>query len=116
MVGMDKNPPKPGMYRSFEGAELVGEPWFVSEAGLGRFLTTLPEPIPLGSIELNVGTRAVGFVCDAMAVAASKAFSQYGDWHEHLRKPVNEHKQASQSSRQSFLPAILAGFALGGPS
>ena len=81
MVSLDTVPPKPGVYRSDRGgAELVGERWLVSEAGLGRFLAGLPEPMLLGSIELADGSRAVGFACDAVAAAQGEDITRYGDW------------------------------------
>lgn len=116
MVALDTNPPKPGMYRSSEGAELVGERWYVSEGGLGHFLADLPEPMLLGSVELDDGTTAVGFACDTIAAAAGKDITHYGDWLAYLQAPDNGHERPSRSLRQGLGDAVLAGFARGGPS
>jgi allophanate hydrolase len=80
MVALDTRPPKPGVYRSDDGAELVGEQWLVSEGGLGRFLAALPEPMLLGSVRLNDGRAAIGFACDAVAAAEGRDITEYGDW------------------------------------
>lgn len=80
MVALDTQPPKPGVYRSEDGAELVGERWLLSEAALGRFLAALPEPMLLGSVRLADGTSAVGFACDAVAAATGQDITSYGDW------------------------------------
>ncbi|WDF34641.1 allophanate hydrolase [Arthrobacter agilis] len=80
MVALDTQPPKPGVYRCDDGAELVGERWLLSEAALGRFLAALPEPMLLGSIRLSDGTSAVGFACDAVAAAAGTDITAHGDW------------------------------------
>ena len=80
MVALDTQPPKPGVYRSDDGAELVAERWILSEAALGRFLAALPEPMLLGSVLLEDGTAAVGFACDAVAAAAGRDITHYGDW------------------------------------
>ncbi|MHA7280228.1 allophanate hydrolase [Arthrobacter sp. MDT2-2] len=80
MVALDTQPPKPGVYRSDDGAELVGERWILSEAALGHFLAALPEPMLLGSVRLNDGTSAVGFACDAVAAAAGRDITHIGDW------------------------------------
>ena len=53
MVSLDTQPPKPGVYRSEDGAELVAERWLLSEAALGKFLAALLEPMLLGSVRLN---------------------------------------------------------------
>ena len=80
MVALDTVPPKPGVYRSDEGAQLAGERWLVSEAGLGAFLAALPEPMLLGSLQLSDGTSAVGFACDAVAAAGGEDITAWGDW------------------------------------
>ena len=80
MVALDTVPPKPGVYRSDAGAELVGERWLVSPAALGRFLAALPEPMLLGSVVLSDGSTAVGFACDAVAAADGEDITAWGDW------------------------------------
>jgi allophanate hydrolase len=80
MVALDTQPPKPGVYRSGDGAELVAERWLLPEAGLGTFLAALPEPMLLGSMRLADGSTAVGFACDAVAAASGTDITGYGDW------------------------------------
>ena len=80
MVALATVPPKPGVYRSDDGAQLAGERWLVSEAGLGAFLAALPEPMLLGSLQLSDGTSAVGFACDAVAAAGGEDITAWGDW------------------------------------
>lgn len=108
MVSLDSVPPKPGVYRSEDGAELLGERWLVPEAGLGRFLAALPEPMLLGSIELADGSRAVGFACDAVAAANGDDITRYGDWlaaKDHLLQP--------KKLWQDLGKVALAGFGRG---
>ncbi|WP_347111012.1 allophanate hydrolase [Paenarthrobacter sp. S56] len=114
MVALDTVPPKPGMYRSADGAGLAGERWYVSEAGLGRFLAALPEPMLLGRVELDDGSSAIGFACDAVASAAGTDITGYGDWLAYVQDA--EHPKPAQTLRQSLSEAVLAGFARGGPS
>ncbi|MDP9889387.1 allophanate hydrolase [Pseudarthrobacter enclensis] len=80
MVALDTVPPKPGVYRSDDGAELVGERWLLSPAALGTFLAALPEPMLLGSVELADGSTAVGFACDAVAARHGEDITAWGDW------------------------------------
>ncbi|MHC6219518.1 allophanate hydrolase [Arthrobacter sp. MMS24-S77] len=80
MVSLDTQPPKPGVVRSDDGAELAAERWLLSEAGLGSFLAELPEPMLLGSVLLSDGSRAVGFACDAVAASRGKDITDLGDW------------------------------------
>ncbi|MBD1537921.1 allophanate hydrolase [Arthrobacter sp. S13_S34] len=109
MVSLDTAPPKPGVYRSDrDGAELVGERWLVSPAGLGAFLAALPEPMLLGSIELADGSKAVGFACDAVAAAGGEDITRYGDW-------LADRTGGGQSRTiwQDLGDAALAGFSRG---
>lgn len=80
MVALDTQPPKPGVVRSDDGAELAAERWLLSEAALGSFLAELPEPMLLGSVLLNDGSTAVGFACDALAASRGRDITHFGDW------------------------------------
>ena len=80
MVALDTQPPKPGVYRSDDGAELVAERWLLPEAALGKFQAALPEPMLLGPVRLADGSSAVGFACDAVAAASGRDITAYGDW------------------------------------
>ncbi len=124
MVSLDTQPPKPGVYRSEDGAELVAERWLLSEAALGQFLAALPEPMLLGSVRLSDGTSAVGFACDAIAATNGTDITRYGDWlaamaaaqtgqapgHE---APVDGPR--GQESRLTLGAALLTGFTRGTP-
>jgi allophanate hydrolase len=65
MYALDTTPPKPFVVRDADGASLPGERWLLSPAALGTFLTALPAPMSLGSVELDDGTWATGFVASA---------------------------------------------------
>lgn len=80
MVALETQPPKPGVVRSDDGAELVAERWLLSESALGSFLAELPEPMLLGSVMLNDGSTAVGFACDAVAATGARDITHFGDW------------------------------------
>lgn len=114
MVALDTVPPKPGAYRSADGAALAGERWLVSPAGLGRFLAALPEPMLLGSIQLADGTAAVGFACDAVAAAEGQDITAWGDWLEYLGGAGTGLPRAARSTWQDLGEAALAGFSRGG--
>lgn len=115
MVSLDTVPPKPGVYRSDDGgAELAGERWLVSEAGLGRFLASLPEPMLLGAVELADGSRAVGFACDAVAAAQGEDITHYGDWLADRKGATGRDGQHEpRNVWQNLGEAALAGFSRG---
>lgn len=119
MVRLDSKPPKPGLYRSEDGAELVGERWLLPEAALGQFLAALPEPMLLGSILLDDGSSAVGFACDALAASGGEDITHYGDWLAAMEAaPASGAAStaiAAGGPEQgvSFKEALLAGFSRG---
>ncbi|WP_285318722.1 allophanate hydrolase [Pseudarthrobacter sp. lyk4-40-TYG-27] len=108
MVALDTVPPKPGVYRSDDGAELAGERWLLPPAALGTFLAALPEPMLLGSVQLRDGTAAVGFACDAVAAAGGEDITAWGDW---LADRSKEPKP--RTVWRDLGEAALAGFSRG---
>jgi allophanate hydrolase len=128
MVALDTQPPKPGVYRSDEGAQLVAERWLLPEAGLGNFLAALPEPMLLGSVRLADGSTAVGFACDAVAAASGRDITRYGDWLAALAgnppgrdatgpEALGEGKPGQETpgpaARETLREVLLTGFARG---
>jgi len=83
MVALPTSPPRPGIAAG--NAALTGERWTISPAGLGLFLAGLAEPMALGEIELDDGSTAVGFQCDAAAATEAKDITSFGGWRAYLR-------------------------------
>lgn len=80
LFALDTTPAKPGLVRSADGAQIVGERWLISPAALGTFLAHLPPPMLLGPVELADGTWSVGFGCDAEAASSGRDVTAAGDW------------------------------------
>ncbi|NLU61432.1 allophanate hydrolase [Rhodococcus sp. HNM0563] len=82
LMALNTAPPKPGLVRhgGGEGAAIAGELFRVSEAGLGRFLSTLPAPMTLTSVELSDGRWVVGFGCTHDASADGLDITEFGGW------------------------------------
>lgn len=124
MVRVDSQPPKPGLYRSENGAELTGERWLLPDAALGRFLAALPEPMLLGSILLEDGSTAVGFACDAVTASQGEDITRYGDWLAVLAAEAATGAPSAAAMPTAAVPgepepgvslkdALLAGFSRG---
>lgn len=69
---------RPALVRSADGAELPGELWRLSPAGLGAFLTGIAAPLALGEIELSDGTSVIGFT--ASVSGTEKDITHLGGW------------------------------------
>ncbi|RJO77953.1 hypothetical protein D5S18_06670 [Nocardia panacis] len=86
LVALATEPPKPGLvhHGSGLGAEIRGELFRVSAAGLGRFLAALPAPMALTRVELSDGRQVVGFTCTHAATQAAKDITKFGCWTDYL--------------------------------
>lgn len=83
---LDTAPPKPGLVRTGgRGAEIEGELWQLSPAGLGDFLSTLPAPMALGRVGLADGRTPIGFLCEPSALEGAQDITEYGSWPAYLK-------------------------------
>ena len=78
-------PPKPGLLRVGDGgAAIEVEVWDLPTVAVGSFLSLVPAPLGLGSIELVDGRRAHGFLCEAHAVEGADDITHHGGWRAFL--------------------------------
>ncbi|WP_328975505.1 allophanate hydrolase [Streptomyces canus] len=78
-------PPKPGLVHVGEGgAAIEAEVWRLPAEGLGRFLTALPRPMTLGSVQLADGTEVPGFLCEPSALTDAEDITSFGGWRSYL--------------------------------
>lgn len=76
LVELATTPPKPGLvHDSDHGRGIRGELWRLAPAALGSFLTRLPAPMTLGSVQLDDGRAVVGFSCQASALSDARALA-----------------------------------------
>jgi allophanate hydrolase len=54
---------------------------------VGQFLVQIPPPLGLGTVELEDGSRSVGFICEgyiAQGGPGIEDITHLGSWHEYL--------------------------------
>jgi allophanate hydrolase len=51
---------------------------------LGDFVSRVPPPLAIGTLELADGTRVKGFVCEPFATEGAKDISHFGGWRAYL--------------------------------
>jgi allophanate hydrolase len=73
-------PPKPGLARSDDGAQIRVEVYDMPPDTLGSLLTETPPPLGLGTIELNDGTWVKGFICEPRALEGARDITAFGGW------------------------------------
>jgi len=75
-------PPKPGIIREtgFKGPGVEVEVWAVPENEFGGFVAEVPQPLAIGSVTLDDGTVAKGFICEASGLAGADEITRFGGW------------------------------------
>jgi len=77
-------PPKPGLVRSDDGAQIAVEVYDVPIAAIGRFLAGIPAPLGLGRVELHDGTWVTGFICEPRALQGARDITAHGGWRNYV--------------------------------
>jgi allophanate hydrolase len=80
-------PAKPGMVRASDGSgvALEVEVWALPPAAFGDFVARVPAPLCIGSVELEDGARASGFLCETHALIGASEISSFGGWRAYKR-------------------------------
>ena len=79
-------PPKPGLVRVREGGYAIEvEVWSLETRSFGAFVGAIPRPLCVGSIELDDGTFAQGFLCESEVIVDAVDISHHGGWRAYLR-------------------------------
>jgi len=79
-------PPKPGLVRTAgdhgHGIEL--EIWELGLSEFASFVTGIPSPLSIGTIDLDDGPPVQGFLCEAAATSGAEDISRFGGWRNYL--------------------------------
>ena len=86
LVALDTDPPKPGLVRAGSGgAAIEVEVWRLPADRFGPFAAAIPPPLGIGTVVLEDGTSALGYLCEAWAAADAADISRFGGWRAYLR-------------------------------
>jgi allophanate hydrolase len=78
-------PPKPGLVRTAAGGVPIEvEVWSLDAAAFGRFVSGVPAPLGIGSIELADGTWVNGFICEPVALDGAVDITEHRGWRAYL--------------------------------
>jgi allophanate hydrolase len=82
----DTVPPKPGLMRTVDqGAAIEVEVWEMPLRHFGSFVSLIPSPLGIGTIQLADGTSVKSFICEAYAIDGAKDITEYGGWKNYIR-------------------------------
>jgi allophanate hydrolase len=79
-------PPKPGLVRVEErlGHGIDVEVWSLCRYAFGDFVSEVPPPLAIGTLELASGKKVKGFVCEPCALEGAKDITRYRGWRSYL--------------------------------
>jgi len=79
-------PQRPGLVRVAKGGAAIAlEVWSLPTHALGNFVSRIPAPLGIGTIDLDDGTSVQGFLCETYAVAAARDISEFGGWRAYMK-------------------------------
>jgi allophanate hydrolase len=74
-------PQRPGLVRVMRGGSAIDvEVWAVRSADFGAFVSRIPAPLGIGSVELEDGERVPGFLCESYATEGAVEITALGGW------------------------------------
>ena len=75
-------PAKPGLVRDTtgQGRPIEIEVWSIPATNVGAFLSTIPSPLGLGSVELEDGRWVRGFICEPYGLEGARDVSEFRGW------------------------------------
>ncbi|MDX8438965.1 allophanate hydrolase [Mesorhizobium australafricanum] len=77
--------PKPGLVRVGNGGTAIEvEVWRLPAAAFGHFVAAVPPPLGIGSIELDDGSTAKGFLVESVGLLGASDISSFGGWRRFL--------------------------------
>ncbi|ANB14230.1 bifunctional urea carboxylase/allophanate hydrolase [Sugiyamaella lignohabitans] len=88
----NSNPPKPGLQRvgpGSNGESLNIEIWNVPTEKFADFISMVPAPLGIGSVELEDGSWVKGFICEEIGYAGAKDITKYGGWKKYISHTSN---------------------------
>jgi len=79
-------PPKPGLVRATQGGEMIDvEIWQLSADAFGRFVAAIPAPLGIGTIALEDGSSAKGFLVESFALEGARDITAFGGWRAYIQ-------------------------------
>ena len=79
-------PERPGLLRVTDGSggSIAAEIWRLPVQGFGSFVAAVPAPLSIGTIRLDDGQSAKGFLVEAAGIPGSRDITDLGGWRAYL--------------------------------
>jgi allophanate hydrolase len=77
--------PKPGLIRTEEpGSPIDVEIWSLEPDAFGRFVSAIPSPLGIGTIELEDGSSCKGFLVESVGLCGASDITSHGGWRRYV--------------------------------
>lgn len=80
----DTVPLKPALVHSADGAAIAVEVYELGLAEFGSFVTEVPPPLAIGTVELADGSSVKGFVAEPRALTGAEDITHLGGWRAYI--------------------------------
>lgn len=79
-------PKRPGLIRvkEKEGHAIKVEVWLMPSSNLGAFAMLIPSPLCLGTVYLQGGESALGFLCEPIGTQGATEITHLASWRSYL--------------------------------
>ncbi|RWE01612.1 MAG: allophanate hydrolase, partial [Mesorhizobium sp.] len=81
-----------------DGTAIEIEVWRLCADAFGRFVAAIPPPLGIGTIELDDGTSAKGFLAESAGLSAATDISAYGGWRSFIASTREAQRQLGSLS------------------
>ncbi|KAH7367204.1 urea amidolyase [Plectosphaerella cucumerina] len=99
---------KPGLKRvERDGGAIEVEVWDMPNAHVASFLKTIPTPLGIGSVELQDGSWAHGFVCEPYGLEGATDITSYGGWRAFMASQGVGAKVEPEKRQKTNIRAVL---------
>ena len=79
-------PMRPGMIKVDNGESISLEVWALPIQGFGAFVASIPQPLVIGTINLENGSKVKGFLCEQADTHGARDITKFGGWRNYLAK------------------------------
>jgi len=84
-------PAKPGLVRNTTAGESIEvEVWALTTEAFGSFVSEVPPPLAIGTVELESGERVKGFLCEPCALEGATDITSTRGWRAYLAAQAKE--------------------------
>ncbi|MGC8732157.1 MAG: allophanate hydrolase-related protein, partial [Halothiobacillaceae bacterium] len=67
------------------GASIACEVWELPASAFGSFVSGIPAPLGIGTVQLDDGSAVAGFICEGIGIEGAKDITAFGGWKAYLQ-------------------------------